>query len=1119
MVSPSISSPTSTSKSKPSSLRNIPLSLRHPSIRYPTSTHVSRVFADTLVSGAADGALTSEETLIRQLDGDLGGRQMGLRSRRGSTTTIRTVRTRRGSMSSTMLQEEEGGSPVAGPSRSSPLDSTTLPDALEIHETERNAATEGSERSRRAVNPKVSSSWLRWNSPAPSFPRSKSPSTAEKGKGKARTDAIEQVDSQATIAPLTATTGPFPDPPPPSTTNISEDPPPADSALKPPDPVAPGPADPAPSKRGWFGWGATVVPEVKVHPEADAGPVVDQEGLDLEASPADPEEPDAPAAEPLEDLETDAPTSDQATGWTSYLWGSLRTKPISVVQEDATAPVDTSSLDKPDPPSTPPRRAQLQTPPPTDTDPDPASDSSADEPTVSENPGWGSYFYPFITPRPTKHVTSMTSSPSLIRPADGPSTEQPPAPAPPPPTTIPGPLPNASLAPPAIHPIPSPSKPSLEPSTSPSSTPRVRQNSAASTSGWLNYLAFRASQKRVTNPSTTSIKSGKERKSTDVNEEIMDFSSDPNFPPSGDASNAASTVPGKKEKPEDKCQSLAPSKPAQSGRQRRASNTSTRSGASSRIPVPSSPKAPSKTPNGKIAKATVSAVPNLVIPSFDTTFSRPPRSLPPLQPQSVITSTTWRALGAVSNYVYGESGGHIDPRGSRAGRRVGNDLPRRLPSDEGWRNVKRIVIVGVHGWFPAKMLNSVIGEPTGTSVKFASMMNQAVVEFFKARGENVEGLRITQMPLEGEGTIEHRVDRLYKAYLSNPAYINDLRRADAIFFAAHSQGCIVTTHLISRMIAQGHIRTPLNRDAVLRCEWAFGPIGVMPDTPKRKRQSASEEGYQKVAMLAMCGVHLGPLYSISTSTVIQPYLQWFENAAARELFEFQESSSVVSMAYQKALSMILENNVKVVLLASLNDQVVPIYGASFSTATHPLLLRALFVDGASYSQTDLMTLLLKFAFMLRNAGISDQRLVEHVSEATAGSLTGLGHSAPYEEIGCYSLAVEYLFLSGPIPSNPGSIKPTPLLVEPFSAKEARNDYELPYLMRAIVDSPEVNDLFAEELKALKDGIMGWKPITKPLKEMKKRLEPMANRHSPLATQVTTFEGPSPSSSAGLKKDW
>jgi hypothetical protein len=130
------------------------------------------------------------------------------------------------------------------------------------------------------------------------------------------------------------------------------------------------------------------------------------------------------------------------------------------------------------------------------------------------------------------------------------------------------------------------------------------------------------------------------------------------------------------------------------------------------------------------------------------------------------------------------------------------------------------------------------------------------------------------------------------------------------------------------MIAQGHIRTPLNREAVGRCEWAFGPIGLLPpEEPRRGRKAfisttGSEGGYQKVAMLAMCGVHLGPLHSISTSTVIQPYLQWFENAAARELFEFQDTNSAVSLAYQRALGMVLENEVRVLLLASLNDQVV-----------------------------------------------------------------------------------------------------------------------------------------------------------------------------------------------------
>ena len=42
-------------------------------------------------------------------------------------------------------------------------------------------------------------------------------------------------------------------------------------------------------------------------------------------------------------------------------------------------------------------------------------------------------------------------------------------------------------------------------------------------------------------------------------------------------------------------------------------------------------------------------------------------------------------------------------------------------------------------------------------MKFATMMGQAVKSFFVEKG--VEDLRLTLIPLEGEGTIDHRVDK------------------------------------------------------------------------------------------------------------------------------------------------------------------------------------------------------------------------------------------------------------------------------------------------------------------------------------------------------------------------
>ena len=42
------------------------------------------------------------------------------------------------------------------------------------------------------------------------------------------------------------------------------------------------------------------------------------------------------------------------------------------------------------------------------------------------------------------------------------------------------------------------------------------------------------------------------------------------------------------------------------------------------------------------------------------------------------------------------------------------------------------------------------------------------------------------------------------------------------------------------------------------------------------------------------------------------------------------------------------SQVKMVYIASLNDQVVPIYSGLFTAVSHPLILRALYVDGDAY---------------------------------------------------------------------------------------------------------------------------------------------------------------------------
>ncbi|KAJ9119617.1 hypothetical protein QFC22_003326 [Naganishia vaughanmartiniae] len=528
--------------------------------------------------------------------------------------------------------------------------------------------------------------------------------------------------------------------------------------------------------------------------------------------------------------------------------------------------------------------------------------------------------------------------------------------------------------------------------------------------------------------------------------------------------------------------------------------------------------------------ATMLARPNLILPSFNHTFSRPPRgngnlsSMAPhseehhlRKPERTLRvpfarqrsppSMAWRALGAVSQYARGaHREGDLDsepvkPQKPASVETEKHELPLLANSGkERWNGIRRVVIIGVHGWFPNAHVQKVIGAPRGSSY-FASMMGQAVLAQFEADfGVGQEAPeKVTYIPLDGEGTVEVRVEKLYKAYLSRDDWVLDVRRADAIFVAAHSQGTIVAAHLLSRIIAQGHIRTAHNAEAVARCEWAFGPVVRLDKLKKIQRSSSTSPSstpkpsettrLPRIGLLAMCGVHQGPFYSTTASTVIQPYLNWFEGGAARELYEFQDHDSTVSKEYTKSLDLILHHGVKTIFLASLDDQMVPIYSAVFTAASHPLILRLLYVDAAIHSSTDFMINLIVFCLMLRNAGLDDQGLIGHLSEATAGAWRGAGHSTPYEDPGAYAFMVKYLLSTTAPDPDVGS----KLHVEEFTAKDARNDYELPWTLRGVMDDPEVRSLFDAEISELKDNILDWQPTTRALKDIKKRLEPMAGR--------------------------
>lgn len=93
----------------------------------------------------------------------------------------------------------------------------------------------------------------------------------------------------------------------------------------------------------------------------------------------------------------------------------------------------------------------------------------------------------------------------------------------------------------------------------------------------------------------------------------------------------------------------------------------------------------------------------------------------------------------------------------------------------------------------------------------------------------------------------------------------DLRAADVIFVATHSQGSVVSTHLLDRLIRDGHVRTPRPpTDAVTSATEAAASslVGaVIHGEP------------QRICCVALCGIHMGPLRYLNSSSMIKPYFQ------------------------------------------------------------------------------------------------------------------------------------------------------------------------------------------------------------------------------------------------------
>ncbi|ORY88525.1 hypothetical protein BCR41DRAFT_366334, partial [Lobosporangium transversale] len=169
-------------------------------------------------------------------------------------------------------------------------------------------------------------------------------------------------------------------------------------------------------------------------------------------------------------------------------------------------------------------------------------------------------------------------------------------------------------------------------------------------------------------------------------------------------------------------------------------------------------------------------------------------------------------------------------------------VPKNTIPQRGTQGIRKVVIIGVHGWFPRKALWTVIGEPTGTSQKFCEEMDLALKEYLEKHGKHLDSDDVTLIPLEGEGKVLDRVEILHKKFINHQKWRHAVHEADLVLVATHSQGTPTSILLIAKWIKEGILR-------------------VQEDDPR----------IQRIGILAMAGISHGPFPFLKGNLIVR----WF----------------------------------------------------------------------------------------------------------------------------------------------------------------------------------------------------------------------------------------------------
>ncbi|CAI8505898.1 unnamed protein product [Hanseniaspora opuntiae] len=294
---------------------------------------------------------------------------------------------------------------------------------------------------------------------------------------------------------------------------------------------------------------------------------------------------------------------------------------------------------------------------------------------------------------------------------------------------------------------------------------------------------------------------------------------------------------------------------------------------------------------------------------------------------------------------------------------------------------RKIVLIGVHGFFPHPNIRKIIGNPTGTSHRFIQEAEKSIKEYYKEISSEIE---IFSIALEKEGKVFERVDYFYDLLLGNEEYIDQLDSADMVYFVAHSQGCPTSIILLAKLLQNGVIN-----------------------------KTNTNGTKKKVGILCMAGIMNGPVYYKDRYWFTKLYFK-FEGDRLLELFHFQNFDSIQMKMLQEAMEILISHqNCKVCFVGSLTDQLVPLYSSCcYYMKPHPNVFRSCYIDNNNnnglYKKKFLIEIV-RISLKLLNLGYTDNKMLLNISQFLIGKMSGKGHSSLYYDPKVYLLGFRFIW--------------------------------------------------------------------------------------------------------------